>query len=93
MTDITFDSLGQQLAISAISTYQQHISPRKGYSCAHRLMHDDLSCSEYVKQQLLHQDLATALSFTLQRFRDCRAASQQLSASSGCLILPCCIPI
>jgi hypothetical protein len=34
-----FDAALRQLAVASISGYQKHISPRKGFSCAHRVLY------------------------------------------------------
>ncbi|WP_242032792.1 membrane protein insertion efficiency factor YidD [Oscillatoria sp. FACHB-1406] len=33
------------LAIAAIGVYQRHLSPRKGFACAYRVLHNRDSCS------------------------------------------------
>ncbi|NJP09090.1 MAG: membrane protein insertion efficiency factor YidD [Leptolyngbyaceae cyanobacterium RU_5_1] len=96
MAVITIESFATQLAIASINTYQKHLSPRKGFSCPHRLLHGGESCSEYVKHMLINQDLQTVLQTATQRFRACNVAAQNLrnqKQSGGCIIIPCCIPI
>lgn len=81
-------------AIYAIDAYRKYISPRKGFSCPHRLLYDGQSCSEYIKDLFLHQDLTRAIAMTRQRFERCTQASHQLQkSSSGCIVIPCCVPI
>ncbi|WP_416666308.1 membrane protein insertion efficiency factor YidD [Egbenema bharatensis] len=90
------ESLTRKTAINAIDLYQQHLSPKKGFSCPHRLLNGEASCSEYVKHLLGKQDLATTIRFSVQRFRDCASASQTLRtrrSQGGCIVIPCCIPI
>jgi putative component of membrane protein insertase Oxa1/YidC/SpoIIIJ protein YidD len=84
-----------QAAIATLNTYQKHLSPRKGFSCPHRLLYGGDSCSEAIKQTLLQQNLSVALQNSPQRFRACKAAAQTLQqqAGSGCIIIPCCIPL
>lgn len=53
----SFEAIARSTAIRSINTYQTRISPRKGYSCPHRLLHGGESCSEYVKNLLLEQSL------------------------------------
>ncbi|AFZ36693.1 hypothetical protein Sta7437_3185 [Stanieria cyanosphaera PCC 7437] len=95
MQSIVSQSLTQQIATEAINFYQQNISPYKGFSCPHRILHQGDSCSEYVKKLLTEQSLILAIEGSLQRFRDCAEASKTLQnqSSSGCIIIPCCIPI
>ena len=71
----------QAVAIGLIGFYQRRISPHKGYRCAHRAHHGDLSCSEYVKQTILAQGLTAACPEIRQRFADCRAAYVALQES------------
>ncbi len=68
----------RKLLIRLINLYQTHISPRKGYSCAYRILHQDESCSCYVKNSLLETDLMTAISRSRRRFRDCHEAAKIL---------------
>ncbi|MGQ4646551.1 membrane protein insertion efficiency factor YidD [Lyngbya aestuarii] len=84
------------MAIDSISAYQLHVSPKKGFSCAHRLLHQGESCSQYAKNLLINGNLITAVNMSRQRFKACAAASQTLKttkASGGCIIVPCCLPI
>lgn len=96
MTTNTFESFATQAALASLNVYRVHISPRKGFSCPHVLLHGDESCSDYVKRILTNQNLSTALQMAPQRFKDCKAAAQTLksqSAQSGCIVVPCCLPI
>jgi putative component of membrane protein insertase Oxa1/YidC/SpoIIIJ protein YidD len=96
MTYLTnVESLTRNTAIGAIDLYQHHLSAKKGFSCPHRLLHGEASCSEYVKHLLIDQDLATTMQLSMQRFRACASASQTLQARTqgGCIVIPCCIPI
>ncbi|MFQ4137086.1 membrane protein insertion efficiency factor YidD [Nodosilinea sp. PGN35] len=96
MTASTFDSLATQAAIASIDVYQAHISPRKVFSCPHRLLHGGDSCSSYIKTILTEQSLSATLRRAPQRFAACKAAAQTLTLQNvqgGCLIIPCCIPI
>lgn len=98
MQTSTFDTQARTVAINAISTYKQYISPLKGFSYPHRLLHGDESCSDYVKRMFTEQSLASAVQSSVQRFRDCTAASQALKAAQTtagfrCIIIPCCLPI
>lgn len=92
----SLEVLTQKTALWSIDTYQKHISPKKGFACPHRLLHGGLSCSNYVKELLLYQDLSKVIGLTKKRFHDCAKASQKLNkseSSSGCIIIPCCFPI
>jgi putative component of membrane protein insertase Oxa1/YidC/SpoIIIJ protein YidD len=96
MSTTTVESFATQAAIASLNLYQKHLSPRKGFGCPHRLLYGDESCSAYVKQMLISQDLRTALQLVPQRFQACKAAAQTLQrqqAGSGCIVIPCCIPL
>ncbi|TAN85469.1 MAG: membrane protein insertion efficiency factor YidD [Phormidium sp. SL48-SHIP] len=68
--------------VALIDLYQTYISPRKGYSCAYRILHQGESCSCYVKNSLLETDLMSAISRSRQRFRDCHEAAKILKTSN-----------
>jgi putative component of membrane protein insertase Oxa1/YidC/SpoIIIJ protein YidD len=70
----------RQAAASAIAGYQKHLSPRKGFSCAHRVLHGGESCSQYVKRVILEQGLWAAIPATRSRFAECKVANQVLQA-------------
>lgn len=85
-----------QTAMAFLGAYQKHLSPRKGFSCPHRLLHEGESCSDYVKNIMLNQDLKTTIKMASERFKACKMAAQTLKAPSsegGCIVIPCCIPI
>ncbi len=81
------DATVRELVISAIAGYQKHLSPLKGFSCAHRLLHGGVSCSQYTKQIIAQEGLAAALHKSQQRFQECKQANQilrmRLSASEN----------
>lgn len=96
MNNSTFESFSTQAAIASLNFYRTHISPRKGFSCPHRLFYGEESCSDYVKRILTNQNLSAAIQMAPQRFRACQVAAQTLKlqkAQSGCIIIPCCLPI
>ncbi|WP_292844188.1 membrane protein insertion efficiency factor YidD [Nostoc sp. NMS8] len=49
------------MAIDSITAYQKYISPSKGFSCFHRLLHGGDSCSNYVKTLLSEQKIQEAV--------------------------------
>jgi putative component of membrane protein insertase Oxa1/YidC/SpoIIIJ protein YidD len=96
MLSNTFESFATQTALMSLKVYRQHVSPRKGFSCPHRLLHGSDSCSDYVQRVLMEQDLRTAIQMAPQRFKACKAAAQALRAQraeGGCIVIPCCIPL
>lgn len=68
------------LAIAAISGYQRHLSPRKGFACAHRVLHGGDSCSQYVKGAIAQNGLIAAIALSKQRFAQCKIANEMLQA-------------
>ncbi len=67
-----------KIAVALISGYQQYISPRKGFSCAYRILHGDESCSHYIKRMFIEQDFSRAIAAAGQRFKACKEANQIL---------------
>jgi putative component of membrane protein insertase Oxa1/YidC/SpoIIIJ protein YidD len=98
MQTSTFDAVAKTMAILSINSYKKYISPKKGFSCPHRLLYGGESCSHHVKRLLTEQSLASAMQSSIQRFKDCTAASQTLKATNTtagfrCIIIPCCLPL
>lgn len=65
---------------SLIIAYQRWLSPFKGFSCAHRIMHGGTSCSGYALQILESESPLRLLQLMHQRFRDCANADASLRA-------------
>lgn len=80
MQSTPLDRLSRQTASALITSYQKHISPKKGFSCAHRVLHGGESCSQYIKRIILKQGLLGAIPLSRQRLQACKAANQVLSA-------------
>ncbi|WP_193198127.1 membrane protein insertion efficiency factor YidD [Nostoc sp. MG11] len=98
MEIISFEPLAKTMAINSIATYQKYISPVKGFSCPHRLLHGGDSCSNYVKRMLSEQKLHDAVQSSIQRFQDCAASSKTLTTAETrsnfrCIVIPCCLPL
>jgi putative component of membrane protein insertase Oxa1/YidC/SpoIIIJ protein YidD len=64
-----------ELAIRSITLYQKYISPVKGYSCAYRVFHNDLSCSDYCKNEIKSLGILKGIKSTLKRFNECKLAA------------------
>ncbi len=95
MLNSNSDSTVRKAAIGTISFYRKHLSPRKGFNCAHRVLHGGESCSERVLRAVQEEPLGTALGTTRQQFKDCAQANRTLRNTRGnfrCIVLPCCIP-
>jgi putative component of membrane protein insertase Oxa1/YidC/SpoIIIJ protein YidD len=68
------------LAIAAITGYQRYLSPYKGFRCAHRVLHQGESCSQYVKRAVGEEGLLAALQISRLRFTECNEANQIIQA-------------
>ncbi|MBW4469874.1 MAG: membrane protein insertion efficiency factor YidD [Stenomitos rutilans HA7619-LM2] len=79
----SLDLLTRQTASTFISIYQKQISPRKGFSCAYRVLHRSESCSQYTKRVISEFGIGQAIPLIRQRFQACKAANQTLKAQ-GC---------
>jgi putative component of membrane protein insertase Oxa1/YidC/SpoIIIJ protein YidD len=80
MQTSSFDAAIRQLAIASISGYQKHISPKKGFCCAHRVLYGGESCSQYVKSSIGKFGLFEAVKMSRRRFAACKQANQILKA-------------
>ncbi|WNB86402.1 membrane protein insertion efficiency factor YidD [Cellulomonas sp. ATA003] len=76
----------------AIQRYQQRISPRKGWSCAHRVAHGGTSCSAEVRDIVRRRGVVRGVRPTVRRFVACYGAAQLLMASDVQGVC-CCGPI
>jgi len=75
-----FDAALRQLAVASISGYQKHISPRKGFSCAHRVLYGGESCSQYIKGAIAKLGWFGAIKASRRRFAAGKRANQILKA-------------
>jgi putative component of membrane protein insertase Oxa1/YidC/SpoIIIJ protein YidD len=75
-----------------IRQYQQRLSPRKGWSCAHRVAHGGDSCSDAVRGIVRRRGLLRGARPTVLRFVACYQAASLLMAS-GVRGVCCCGPI
>ncbi|MEM6664695.1 MAG: membrane protein insertion efficiency factor YidD [Pseudomonadota bacterium] len=75
--------LATRAALGGIALYQLWISPRKGFRCAHAVLHGGPGCSGFAKQAIREQGLWHAVSAIRGRFRDCRAAMHTLLAQQS----------
>ncbi|MBB5233497.1 membrane protein insertion efficiency factor YidD [Deinococcus budaensis] len=70
------------LTLSGIRLYQRHISPRKGFSCAHAALHGGESCSAAVARIVREDGLRKGRARIAARFGACRRAHNVLHAGS-----------
>jgi putative component of membrane protein insertase Oxa1/YidC/SpoIIIJ protein YidD len=74
------DTIGLQkftgnLVDCAIRDYQRYISPHKGFSCAHRKLHGEASCSGYFRESVANEGLSKSLQLFPERLAECKEAS------------------
>jgi putative component of membrane protein insertase Oxa1/YidC/SpoIIIJ protein YidD len=69
-----------QIAIKAIRLYQQYLSPRKGYCCAHNVLHQNGSCSSWAIEVIETKGALAMVSQFGSRMAECNEASKVLSA-------------
>ncbi|MFA0327404.1 membrane protein insertion efficiency factor YidD [Vibrio splendidus] len=67
------------LAILSIKGYQKHLSPRKGFKCAHARYYGGKSCSEAVIEYLEGSPLLALPSDITARFKECKMASLEMN--------------
>ncbi|MCB1762051.1 MAG: membrane protein insertion efficiency factor YidD [Gammaproteobacteria bacterium] len=68
----------RNLAALAITGYQRHISPYKGFCCAHRVLTGGVSCSEYAKRAIIQNGLFASLKPIFRRFHQCKESALSL---------------
>lgn len=72
--------------VRGIHGYQKHISPRKGFRCAHRVYHGGVSCSEYIRRAIVAHGLRGTCPLARERFAQCRQAAQKMRAARAASI-------
>jgi putative component of membrane protein insertase Oxa1/YidC/SpoIIIJ protein YidD len=75
-----------------IRQYQHRLSPRKGWSCAHRVAHGGDSCSAAVRDIVRRRGVLRGARPTVLRFVACHQAASLLMASDVRGVC-CCGPI
>ncbi|AFY41996.1 membrane protein insertion efficiency factor YidD [Nostoc sp. PCC 7107] len=78
----SLDSLSRRVSINAITGYQKHISPHKGFVCAHRILYGGESCSQYIKRVIAQEGLRMAFIKSRARFHACKQANLILRGQS-----------
>ncbi|WP_096585394.1 membrane protein insertion efficiency factor YidD [Nostoc cycadae] len=76
------DSLSRKVSVTAIAGYQKHISPHKGFVCAHRILYGSESCSQYIKRVIAQEGLSIAFIKSRARFQACKQANLILRLQS-----------
>lgn len=76
-------ALVDALILLAIAFYQRHLSPRKGYRCAHSVLHGGHGCSGAIFLAVEERGWRRAVPLARARFRECHLAARILRAQSG----------
>ena len=66
------------LACWLITGYQRHVSPRKGFCCAYRVLRGRSSCSHFAKRAIERHGVAIGARLLRRRFNRCRWANHVL---------------
>jgi putative component of membrane protein insertase Oxa1/YidC/SpoIIIJ protein YidD len=70
--------LADLVTLAAVRGYQTHLSPYKGFSCAHRRLYGQASCSQYFRQLVATQGLSVAIPLFRERLQECHQANLTL---------------
>ncbi|MCM3662369.1 membrane protein insertion efficiency factor YidD [Georgenia satyanarayanai] len=68
-------------ADALIRLYQQRLSPRKGWTCAHLVAHGGQSCSAAVRDVVVSRGVARSVVPTVLRFVACYQAASMLATT------------
>ena len=64
--------------IYSIDLYQKYLSPYKGYCCAYKVYHDDVSCSQFTKNCIKELGFFQAIFIIKKRFQDCKISAEKI---------------
>lgn len=70
-------------AAGAVLTYRRVLSPVKGFSCPHHLVHGDGSCSDFGLRTFRKSGFREGLRLLRVRFRECKSAARSLMMSAA----------
>ncbi len=83
MSATTQSGMATKTALGLIAVYQRWISPRKGFRCAHSVLHGGPGCSGFAKETIRDVGLWRAIKMIRRRFKDCHTAMVTLAAQKG----------
>lgn len=75
-----FSGVSRSICVVCITGYQKYLSPHKGFACAHRVLYQGESCSQYIKKVVAQEGIQAALQKSRARFQACREANNILRA-------------
>jgi putative component of membrane protein insertase Oxa1/YidC/SpoIIIJ protein YidD len=85
-------SIAATLVDRTIRAYQRHLSPRKGWHCAHGVLHGETTCSAAVRDLVARRGVLRSVVPSVVRFVACYRAAQALSLAQVNGVC-CCGPI
>jgi putative component of membrane protein insertase Oxa1/YidC/SpoIIIJ protein YidD len=71
------------VAVGAISLYRRHLSPRKGFRCAHDAVHGSGSCSDFGLRVFIRHDVMFGAKLLRVRFGQCGDAYASILATAS----------
>ncbi len=74
---------GTSAALLGIDVYRRHLSPLKGFRCAHAALFGGPSCSEAVRAIVEREGLIPGRTLVLARFARCRSAYTHLRGAKA----------
>ena len=86
----------RRLIDAAITGYQRHLSPRKGFTCAYLVEHGGRSCSAVIRSTIAQRGVTAGLLPALGQFLECARSASRLNAAGVDVRGVCCcggIPI
>lgn len=93
-----------QLALAAITAYQQYVSPHKGFACAYRVVYGGCGCSGVGRRLIQRYGMFSGCVLLRKRLARCRFAAHEIrqtwqrrsgfaAAQRGdCVAVDCCVP-
>ncbi|WP_027481290.1 membrane protein insertion efficiency factor YidD [Deinococcus pimensis] len=84
-----------RLALVGIDGYRRHLSPLKGFRCAHAALFGGASCSQAVRDIVERDGLLAGRAAVVARLDRCRSAYAHLRGAPGVQVqgLCCCGPL
>lgn len=73
----------RKLPISIIKIYQKYISPKKGYRCAHSILHGGTGCSGAVIEIIQKESVFKWRKKIKNRFLNCKNANIKLKKTNN----------
>jgi putative component of membrane protein insertase Oxa1/YidC/SpoIIIJ protein YidD len=75
MQILFFTKFARNFCMACITGYQKYLSPHKGFVCAHRILYQQESCSQYIKNMVKREGIFVAFKKSHPRFQACKQAN------------------